>query len=148
MYLLFALLLAQPESIRVELKGAEHVDVEVRLLQGAMTRRVVSVPKGTRTCTLGGLRPGRYDVWARAPGWASALARGLPTAPASAKGADAVLHLRPVVAVPIRAPEGATVLARGLRFAPAMLKLPPGLHAVVVQHPERLSSDCSTRCSR
>ena len=53
MYLLFALLLAQPESIRVELKGAEHVDVEVRLLQGAMTRRVVSVPKGTLPCSFG-----------------------------------------------------------------------------------------------
>ncbi|MCZ6787045.1 MAG: carboxypeptidase regulatory-like domain-containing protein [Planctomycetota bacterium] len=141
MQLLFALLLVRPEWILIELDGAEDAAfIEVRVLEGDMVRKIVRVPKGRRTVKVEGLRPGRYDVWAKAPGFASALTRGLPTVRNHSRDTPHILRLQRVVLVKVRTTPGATILARGLRFSPEELKLPPGLHAIVVQHPERVSS--------
>lgn len=134
---LLLLLLAAHEvgSIRVEVRGGS---AEVVVLRDGEVYARVATRNGL--AEIHGLRRGAYDLYAVGKDRASRLTRGVRTVYDGSVGVDAILLLEPVYAITVATAEGATVWSGGIRFEPGGVRLPRGLHRIVVDHPRRVSS--------
>ncbi|MHC4340324.1 MAG: carboxypeptidase regulatory-like domain-containing protein [Planctomycetota bacterium] len=133
---LLLLLLASPGTIRVSVEGD---GVEVLALQDGYVRARAAAVDGV--ALLRGLPRGSYDVFARSAGRASTIERGVRTVhDGPAEGFDVRFALQPAHELSVRTQEGATVWSGGRALPPHGFVLPAGLHRIVVDHPQRVSS--------
>ncbi|MHC4547339.1 MAG: carboxypeptidase-like regulatory domain-containing protein [Planctomycetota bacterium] len=133
--LLCLLLLTAPGTIRVRVEG-DATEV-VALVEGVVRHRAALV-RGR--AVLEGLPGGAYDLQARGPQAASPIERGVRAIDDDAPGTDAVLVAHPTFPVTIATEPGATVWCEGAAYPADAVRLPAGLHLLVVDHPERVSS--------
>jgi hypothetical protein len=130
------LLLLEPGTIRVQVEGDA---TEVLALQDGVVRHRAPVTGGQALFT--GLEADAYDLQARGEKAASVLERGVRTVHDDAPGADAVLVARPTFPVRVETEPGATLWVGGVAYRePSSLRLPAGLHRLVVDHPRFVSS--------
>jgi hypothetical protein len=133
---LLLLLLASPGTIRVSVEGE---GLEVVALQDGHVRARAAAVDGV--AVLRGLPEGSYDVCAQSAGRVSAMERGVRAVQeGSAVGFDVRLVLQQAHEVSVRTQEGATVWSGGRALPPDRFELPAGLHRIVVDHPQRVSS--------
>ncbi|MHC4957986.1 MAG: carboxypeptidase regulatory-like domain-containing protein [Planctomycetota bacterium] len=131
---LLVLLLAAPGTLRVELEQGEGEVLALR--NGTVVARATTKSGVTE---LRGLE-GAFDVYARGRGGESALERGVRATDAPGRAADVLLKLEPVFPIAVEIVEGAVVHARGRTYPADKLVLPAGMHRIVVDHPEYVSS--------
>ncbi|MHC4818911.1 MAG: hypothetical protein ACYTF8_12730, partial [Planctomycetota bacterium] len=130
------LLLLEPGTIRVQVEGDA---TEVVALQDGVVRHRAPVTGGQGLFS--GLEADTYDLQARGEKAASDLERGVRTVHDDAPGADAVLVARPTFPVQVETEPGATLWVGGVAYRePDSLRLPAGLHRLVVDHPRFVSS--------
>jgi hypothetical protein len=133
---LLLLLVAAPGTIRVRVEGGA---TEVLALQDGVVRHRAPVTAGRAVFT--GLEADAYfDLQARGATTASDLERDVRTVRDDAQGADALLVARPTFPVRVRTEPGATLWVGGVAYETSNLRLPAGLHRLVVDHPRFVSS--------
>jgi len=131
---LLVLLVAAPGTIRVRVEGAA---TEVLALRDGVVRHRAPVTAGL--AVFAGLEADAYDLQARGATTASDLEREVRTVRDDAQGTDALLVARPTFPVRIRTEPGATFWIGGVAYERSTLRLPAGLHRLVVDHPRFVS---------
>ncbi|MHC4731191.1 MAG: carboxypeptidase regulatory-like domain-containing protein, partial [Planctomycetota bacterium] len=107
-------------------------------LKDGVVRHRMPVTGGRAVFT--GLAADVYDLQARGATTASDLERGVRTVHDGRQGADTLLIARPTFPVRVKTEPGATLWVGGVAYEPEDLRLPAGLHRLVVDHPRFVSS--------
>jgi len=134
--LLTLFMLAAPGTARVEVRGGEAEVV-------AFADGVAAARAHTRdgVVELDGLQAGKaYDLIALGRNAASRAELGVRAVAGETPGFDAVLMLQTAYAVRVRTHGGAVVWSGGVPWSGGTLWLKKGIHSLVVDHAERVSS--------
>ncbi len=131
---MLCLVAAPPGTIRARVEG-EATEV-VAYKDGIAVARA---PVADGQALVEGLAPGAYDLRAEGEAAASDVVPGVRAVEDAAEGFDAVLRARRAHRIRIDTAPGARVWTGGLSLSPPIL-LPEGMHRIVVDHKDFVSS--------